>query len=86
MILSEICAKHPNSFCILTPLERDENQHASSWEVVNTCSTLDDAKRLYDVYAEEQLSGVVVFDTSEAENEEQATMWARFWRVYFNQD
>lgn len=83
MKLSEIIENHKGSFCILVPNERGENNQVIEWKVVDTATTIDDAEKLFTLYSEEGLAGVVIFDTNESEDESMAGIWARFYRVFF---
>ena len=42
MLLSTIAEKHPNSFVLLLPKTRDEQNHVRDWQVLNTSRHYDE--------------------------------------------
>lgn len=84
MTLQDIIKKHPNRYIVLRVLERDSDGKVVSWEVLNTSSSLEEAKELQQNYKMQFMSGVVIYDTSEPEDEFQASIVAQFFRVYYN--
>lgn len=84
MTLQDIIKKHPNRYVVLRVLERDSDGKVVSWEVLNTSSSLEEAKELQQNYKMQFMSGVVIYDTSEPEDEFQASIVAEFFRVYYN--
>ena len=84
MTLQDIIKKHPNRYIVLRVLERDSDGKVVSWEVLNTSSSLEEAKELQQNYKMQFVSGVVIYDTSEPEDEFQASIVAEFFRVYYN--
>lgn len=84
MTLQDIIKKHPNRYVVLRALERDSDGKVVSWEVLNTSSSLEEAKELQQNYKMQFVSGVVIYDTSEPEDEFQASIAAQFFRVYYN--
>lgn len=84
MTLQAVIEKHPNRYVVLRALERDSDGKVVSWEVLNTSSSLEEAKELQQSYKMQFVSGVVIYDTSEPEDEFQASIVAEFFRVYYN--
>lgn len=84
MTLQTVIEKHKNRYVVLRALERDSDGKVVSWEVLNTSSSLEEAKELQQSYKMQFVSGVVIYDTSEPEDEFQASIVAEFFRVYYN--
>lgn len=83
MLLSTITAKHPNSFVLLKPKSRDEQNHVRDWNVLNTAKKYDDILRIAEYYRSEGISNAVILSTSDelvVPPEESA----KFFRVYYN--
>lgn len=83
MLLSTITAKHPNSFVLLKPKSRDEQNHVRDWNVLNTAKKYDDILRIAEYYRSEGISNAVILSTSDelVVPPEEST---KFFRVYYN--
>lgn len=83
MLLNTITERHPNSFVLLKPKSRDEQNHVRDWNVLNTVKKYDDILRIAEYYRSEGISNAVILSTSDelvVPPEESA----KFFRVYYN--
>ena len=80
-----ICIRHPNRFVVVCPAKRKKGTNfVSSWKVLNVQYSLEKAEELQKFYKNEGLSGVVIIDTGNREdNNLPPAKVAEFLRVYF---
>lgn len=83
-----ICMKHPNRFVAVCPAKRwKKTNFVSSWKVLNVQHQLEKAEELQELYKNEGLSGVVIIDTGNCEdNKLPPAKVAEFFRVYFGME
>lgn len=82
-----ICMKHPNRFVVIVPKHRNKRGFVSSWKVLNVQHQLEKAVELQDFYKNEGLTGVVIIDTGNSEdNNLPPNKVAEFFRVYFGME
>lgn len=83
-----ICMKHPNRFIVAVADKRNKRTgFVSSWKILNVQSCLAKAEELQEYYKREGLSGVVIIDTGNAEdNTLSPNKVAEMFRVYFGTD
>ena len=80
-----LCQKHPNRFIVAVADKRNKRTgFVSSWKVLNVQSCLAKAEELQEYYKSEGLSGVVIIDSGNAEdNTLPCNRVAEMFRVYF---
>lgn len=83
-----ICMKHPNRFVVVCPAKRRKKTNfVSSWKALNVQHQLEKAEKLQEFYKNEGLSGVVIIDTGNCEdNNLPPAKVAEFFRVYFGME
>lgn len=83
MLLNTIAEKHPNSFVLLLPKTRDEQNRVRDWEVLNTSGNCDEILKVAKYYRAEDMSNAVICSTCDElvvpPNES-----AKFVRVYYS--
>lgn len=83
MLLNTIAEKHPNSFVLLLPKTRDEQNHVRDWQVLNTSRHYDEILKVAKYYRTEGMSNAVICSTCDElvvpPNES-----AKFIRVYYS--
>lgn len=83
MLLNTITERHPNSFVLLLPKSRDEQNHVRDWQVLNTAKKYDDILRVAQYYRSEGISNAVILSTSDelvVSPEESA----KFFMIYYD--
>lgn len=83
MLLNTIVEKHPNSYVLLVPKTRDEENHVRNWQVLNSSRNYDEILRVAKYYRSEGLSNAVICSTCDelvVPPEESA----KFFRVYYD--
>lgn len=80
-----ICIQHPNRFVVACANKRNKHTgFVSSWKVLNVQYQLEKAEELQEFYKSEGLSGVVIIDTGNCEdNNLPPAKVAEFFRVFF---
>lgn len=53
MLLNTITERHPNSFVLLKPKSRDEQNHVRDWNALNIAKKYDDILRIAEYYRSE---------------------------------
>lgn len=83
MLLNIIAEKHPNSFVLLLPKARDEQNRVRDWQVLNTSRHYDEILKVAKYYRAEGMSNAVICSTCDElvvpPNES-----AKFIRVYYS--
>ena len=83
MLLKTIAEKHPNSFVLLLPKTRDEQNRVRDWQVLNTSRHYDEILKVAKYYLTEGMSNAVICSTCDElvvpPNES-----AKFVRVYYS--
>lgn len=80
-----LCLKHPNRYIVAVADKRNKRTgFVSSWKILNVQSCLAKAEELQEYYKSEGLSGVVIIDSGNAEdNNLPCNKVAEMFRVYF---
>lgn len=88
MNYKKICTKYPNRFVVACAGKRGKKTgFVSSWKVLNVQSSLAKAEELQEYYKNEGLSGVVIIDTGNGEdNNLPPNKVAEFFRVYYGME
>lgn len=60
MLLNTIAEKHPNSFVLLLPKTRDEQNRVRDWQVLNTSRHYDEILKVAKYYRAEGMSNAVM--------------------------
>ena len=83
MLLNTIAEKHPNSFVLLLPKTRDEQNRVRDWEVLNTSRHYDEILKVAKYYRAEGMNDAVICSTCDElvvpPNES-----AKFVRMYYS--
>lgn len=83
MLLNTIAEKHPNSFVLLLPKTRDEQNRVRDWQVLNTSRHYDKIQKVAKYYRTEGMNNAVICSTCDElvvpPNES-----AKFYRVYYS--
>ena len=83
MLLNTIAEKHPNSFVLLLPKTRDEQNRVRDWQVLNTSMHYYEILKVAKYYLAEGMSNAVICSTCDElvvpPNES-----AKFVRVYYS--
>ena len=83
MLLNTIAEKHPNSFVLLLPKARDEQNRVRDWQVLNTSRHYDEILKVAKYYRAEGMNDAVICSTCDElvvpPNES-----AKFVRVYYS--
>lgn len=83
MLLNTIAEKHPNSFVLLLPKARDEQNHVRDWQVLNTSRHYDEILKVAKYYRTEGINNAVICSTCDdlvVPPDESA----KFFRVYYS--
>lgn len=83
MLLNTIVEKHPNSYVLLVPKTRDEENHVRNWQVLNSSRSYDEILRVAKYYRSEGMNNTVILSTSD-ELVVQPEESAKFFRVYYD--
>lgn len=88
MNYKKICTKYPNRYLVACVGKRNKRTNfVSSWKVLNVQSSLAKAEELQEYYKNEGLSGVVIIDTGNGEdNNLPPNKVAEFFRVYYGME
>ena len=63
MLLNTIAEKHPNSFVLLLPKTRDEQNRVRDWQVLNTSRHYDKIQKVAKYYRAEGMNNAVICST-----------------------
>ena len=66
MLLNTIAEKHPNSFVLLLPKTRDEQNRVRDWQVLNTSRHYDEILKVAKYYRAEGMNDAVICSTWDA--------------------
>lgn len=66
MLLNTIAEKHPNSFVLLLPKARDEQNRVRDWQVLNTSRHYDEILKVEKYYRAEGMNDAVICSTWDA--------------------
>ena len=83
MLLNTIAEKHPNSFVLLLPKTRDEQNRVRDWQVLNTSRHYDKIQKVAKYYRTEGMNNAVICSTCDdlvVPPDESA----KFFRVYYS--
>lgn len=83
MLLNTIAEKHPNSFVLLLPKTRDEQNRVRDWQVLNTSRHYDKIQKVAKYYRTEGMNDAVICSTCDdlvVPPDESA----KFFRVYYS--
>lgn len=83
MLLNTIAEKHPNSFVLLLPKTRDEQNRVRDWQVLNTSRHYDKIQKVAKYYRAEGMNNAVICSTCDdlvVPPDESA----KFFRVYYS--
>ena len=83
MLLNTIAEKHPNSFVLLLPKTRDEQNRVRDWQVLNTSRHYDKIQKVARYYRAEGMNNAVICSTCDdlvVPPDESA----KFFRVYYS--
>lgn len=84
MKYGNICRIHRSRYVVVVPKRRDKRGFVCSWKVLNVQHQLEKAEELQEYYRNEGLSGVVIIDTGNSEdNNLPPNKVAEFFRVFF---
>ena len=83
MLLNTIDEKHPNSFVLLLPKARDEQNRVRDWQFLNTSRHYDEILKVAKYYRAEGMSNAVICSTC-AELVVPPNESAKLIRVYYS--
>ena len=83
MLLNTIAEKHPNSFVLLHPKARDEQNHVRDWQVLNTSRHYEEILKVAKYYRAGGMSNAVICSTCD-ELVVPPHESAEFIRVYYS--
>lgn len=83
MLLNTIAKKHPNSFVLLLPKTRDEQNRVRDWEVLNTSRHYDKIQKVAKYYRAEGMNNAVICSICD-ELVVPSNESAKFVRVYYS--
>ena len=88
MNYKKICTKYPNRFVVACAGKRNKRTNfVQTWKVLNVQSSLAKVEELQEYYKNEGLSGVVIIDTGNGEdNNLPPNKVAEFFRVYYGME